>query len=269
MNLWYNFNEITLNLLKMEQKPYLSVIIPAYNEAGRKGEELKNNLKDIGKYLREKGISHEVVVVNDGSKDNTAEFAEGLGNLVEKIEVVDRKENKGKWYSVREGLLKAKGEYRLMTDADGATSISNLDNFLDLMRKGKDIIAGSRDLKRSKIEKHQPKWKEMMGDAGNYFIQFMLGLRGIKDTQCGFKVLSEKAALDIIPRMKVDRWGGDFEMWMLAKKLGYEIIEIPVVWVDAGKSLVDIKGYINTLKELFQVKWRMITGQYKIENKKD
>ena len=97
----------------------------------------------------------------------------------------------------------------------------------------------------------------------------MLGLRGIKDTQCGFKVLSEKATLDIIPRMKVDRWGGDFEMWMLAKKLNYEIIEVPVVWVDAGQSLVNMKAYINTLKELFQVKWRMITGQYKIKNKKD
>jgi dolichyl-phosphate beta-glucosyltransferase len=252
----------------MEQKPFLSVIIPAYNEAGRKGEELKKNLKDIGEYLRGKNIRHEVVVVNDGSKDNTAEFVRNLSNLVEKMEVVDREENKGKWFSVREGFLKAKGEYRLMTDADGATGISNLDNFLDLMKEGKDIIAGSRDLKSSKIEKHQPKWKEMLGDAGNYFIQFMLGLRGIKDTQCGFKVLSEKATLDIIPKMKVDRWGGDFEMWMLAKKLGYEIVEIPVVWVDAGKSLVNIKGYINTLKELFQVKWRMITGQYKIKNKK-
>ena len=145
----------------MEKKPYLSVIIPAYNEAGRKGEELKNNLKNIGEYLREKNISHEVVVVNDGSKDNTAEFVKELANLVEKIQVVDRKENRGKWYSVREGFLKAKGEYRLMTDADGATSITNLDNFLDLMERGEDVIAGSRDLKSSKIEKHQPNWKEM------------------------------------------------------------------------------------------------------------
>jgi dolichyl-phosphate beta-glucosyltransferase len=105
----------------------------------------------------------------------------------------------------------------------------------------------------------------MMGDLGNLVIQSMVGLRGIRDTQCGFKVMSEKAVKDIIPRMKVDRWGGDFEMLMLAKKMKYPIREVPVIWIDAGQSLVTISGYINTFKELFQVKWRWMTGQYKIK----
>lgn len=252
--------------MEEQNKPYLSIIIPAYNEGSRKGDELKKNLEEIGSHLREKNVSYEVIVVNDGSKDDTTEVVQSLAYLVSKLELIDRKENRGKWYSVREGLLKANGKFRLLTDADGATSIINMENFWREMENGENMIIGSRDLEESKIQKHQPRWKEMLGDAGNIFIQFMMGLRGIEDTQCGFKVLSEKAALDIIPQMKVDRWGGDFEMLMLAKKMGYKIVEIPVVWVDAGQSLVNIKGYINTLKELFQVKWRIITRQYKYKN---
>lgn len=250
----------------MEEKPYLSVIIPAYNEAGRKGEDLQKNLEEIGKYLGGKNIVYEVIVVNDGSKDDTAEFVRGLANLVSKLEVIDRKENRGKWYSVREGFLKANGEYRLVTDADAATSITNLDGFWEYMKSGEHIIIGSRDLTESKIAKHQPKWKEFMGDMGNYLIQFLMGLRGMKDTQCGFKVFSEEAVNNIVPQMQVDRWGGDFEMLALAKKNKYKIIEVPVIWVDAGQSLVGVSGlggYTSTLKELFQVKWRIITGQYK------
>ncbi|OGI25844.1 MAG: hypothetical protein A3J76_04880 [Candidatus Moranbacteria bacterium RBG_13_45_13] len=245
-------------------KPYLSVIIPAYNEGGRKGKELRKNLNDIARYLGKREISYEVVAVSDGSKDNTVEVFREFFGIIKNLVIVDRKINRGKWYSVREGYMKARGEYRLLTDADGATAIDNLEDFWPLMKKGEDIVIGSRDLKAAKILKHQPKWKELMGDAGNLLIQFMMGLRGIDDTQCGFKVFSEKAVRDIVPQLKVDRWGGDFEMLMLAKKKGYKINEVPVVWVDAGQSLVNIRGYINTFKELFQVKWRMITKQYKV-----
>jgi dolichyl-phosphate beta-glucosyltransferase len=218
---------------------------------------------DIAKYLDKKNISYEVVAVSDGSKDNTVDVFNEYKGTIKNLVVVDRKQNRGKWYSVREGYMKARGEYRLLTDADGATAIDNLKDFWPLMEKGEDIIIGSRDLKAAKILKHQPKWKEFMGDAGNLLIQFLMGLRGIDDTQCGFKVFSEKAVKDIVPQMKVDRWGGDFEMLMLARKKGYKINEVPVVWVDAGQSLVGVKGYVRTLTELFQVKWRMITGQYK------
>jgi glycosyltransferase involved in cell wall biosynthesis len=246
-----------------KNKPYLSVVIPAYNEGGRKGKELRKNLGDIGKYLDKKEIEYEVVVVSDGSKDNTVDVANEFSKVLKKLVVVDRKVNRGKWFSVREGYLKARGKYRLLTDADGATAIDNLKDFWPLMEKGEDIVIGSRDLAAAKILKHQPKWKEFLGNAGNILIKALMGLWGIDDTQCGFKVFSEKAVKEIVPLLKVDRWGGDFEMLMLAKKKGYKINQVPVVWVDAGQSLVGIKGYILTFKELFQVKWRMITGQYK------
>lgn len=249
----------------MEESPYLSIVIPAYNEGGRKGEELKRNMDEIGRYMREKNISYEVIAVSDGSKDNTVEYIRSLAGLVgNKLEVIDRKENKGKWYSVREGLMKANGRFRLFTDSDGATAITNMENFWRHMEEGREIIIGSRDLEESKVQKHQPKWKEFLGNMGNYMIQLMfLDLRGIYDTQCGFKVMSEGAVKNIIPQMKVDRWGGDFEMMAIGKKMGYDIAEVPVVWVDAGQSLVSMKVYVNTFKELLQVKWRMITGQYK------
>lgn len=246
-----------------KNQPYLSVIIPAYNEGGRKGKELRKNLSDIAKYLGKKEIDYEVVVVSDGSKDNTVDVAREFSKVLKKLVVVDRKVNRGKWYSVREGYMKAKGQYRLLTDADGATAIDNLKDFWPLMEKGEDIIIGSRDLKEARILKHQPKWKEFLGNAGNILIKTLMGLWGIDDTQCGFKVFSEKAVDEIVPQLKVDRWGGDFEMLMLAKKKGYKINQVPVIWIDAGQSLVGMKGYLLTFKELFQVKWRMITGQYK------
>lgn len=251
--------------MKMENSPYLSVIIPAYNEAGRKGEELKKNIEEIGKYLGEKKINYELIVVSDGSTDETAEFSRTLTGLVSNLEVIDRKENKGKWYSVREGLLKSRGQYCLLTDADGATSINNLEGFWEHMQNGEDVISGSRDLRESKIQKHQPRWKELMGDAGNLLIQFLMGLQGIDDTQCGFKVVSRDVINKVVSQLAVDRWGGDFELLSIARKMKYKIIEVPVTWVDAGQSLVGLRGYFITLKELFQVKWRLMNGKYNLK----
>ncbi len=249
----------------MQIQPYVSVVIPTYNEEARR-KEMVAHLDSIKKYFQQIGKNYEIIIVLDGPTDKTAELVkEYAKNDLENIRILDRKENKGKGYTVREGLLKARGKYKLFTDMDGATPINMLDKVFPELEKGADIVIGSRDLAGTDIKKHQPKWKELLGDAGNLMIQAVGGLWGLKDTQCGFKVFTELAVKDIIPRTTVDRWGLDFEILMIGKKLGYKIVEVPVEWIDSGESLVGISGYISTFKDLFKVKWNMIRGVYELE----
>ena len=247
----------------MQNKEFLSVIIPVYNEISRKRNELTANLNKIGTYLNSKGVDYEVVVVDDGSSDSSASEIKKMGSSVKNLKVIERNENRGKWFTIREGFLAAKGSYRLFTDADGSTAIENLEKFWKYFEKGEHLLIGSRDLVDSKISTRQPYWKEWLGHMGSAVTRLIIGLPKIKDTQCGFKVLSEQAVLDLIPKLKVNRWGGDFELLALANKRGYKIIEVPVVWNDSGNSLVGLRGYLSTLKELLQVKWGMMIGKYK------
>jgi len=251
-----------------ETKPYISVVIPTYNEAIRKNDMMAH-LSSIEKYFNERKLTYELIIVLDGPTDNTPEFVAQYQNTNQNVRVIKRLQNKGKGYSVREGLLAAKGDFILFTDMDGATPIRMLDNFLKYFNQGYDIVIGSREIdKQEYIKKHQPKWKELLGDFGNILIQITLGLYGIKDTQCGFKAFTNDAVQDIIPRTTVDRWGIDFEILVIGKRLGYKIIDIPVEWSDSGDSLVGIKGYINTLKDLFATKWKLITGRYQLKQRK-
>jgi len=244
------------------ETPFLSIVIPAYNEASRKGPGIREHLQSIHSYFQSHPISYEVVVVNDGSTDQTVAVVESFRSLFSELTILDRAENKGKLYSVQEGLLYARGKYRLFTDADGATPIHNLDLFWDYIQAEEHIIIGSRDLIQSQIIKSQPKWKVFLGDAGNYLVQYTLGLQGILDTQCGFKVFSAEVVERIVPHIRALRWGGDFEILAVGKKMGYAIREIAISWEDSGQSTVGIKGYFLTLKELIEVKWRLVRGAY-------
>ena len=250
----------------MENKPKYSVIIPTYNEASKE-KEMAEHLSEIENYFEKIGQPYEVVIVLDGPTDKTPELVGNLTKNRPAFRVIDRKENKGKGYSVREGLTEAEGEIRLFTDMDGATPINMFDRFLPEFEKGADIVIGSRDMSESKIKKHQPKWKEWLGDLGNLLIQMGTGLYGMKDTQCGFKAFREKAVNDIVPRATIERWGIDFELLMIGKKLGYKIVEAPVEWIDKGESLVGLNGYLSTFIDLAQVKWNMIKGVYQLDKK--
>lgn len=252
--------------MENQTKPMYSVVIPTYNEEPKK-EEIKKHFEAIETYFSNLGQTYEVVVVLDGPSDKTPEIVKHYAQNFNNIRIIDRKENKGKGFSVRQGLLEASGQIRIFTDMDGATPINMLDRFIPKFQKGADIVIGSRDLKSSQIKVHQPKWKELAGDFGNLLIQAGTGLWGMKDTQCGFKAFTEKAVEDIIPRTTVERWGLDFEILMIGKKLGYKIEETPVEWIDKGESLVGISGYISTFKDLFRVKLNMIKGVYKLDKK--
>lgn len=248
----------------MENKPHLTVIIPAYKEEERIGR----NLLEIEKYLKGKNFEYEILVVVDGSPDNTAEVASNYSQQITNLRVINNLENHGKGYVVRQGLLEAKGKYRLFMDADGSTSITHLDKFLPEFEKGFDVVIGSRDIEGAFVQIHQPKHREIMGDAGNWLIRIVLGLWSYPDTQCGFKMLSEKAAQEVASRMVVDRFGFDFELIILAKKMGFKIKQMPVRWLNEEGSTVGLtgpNGFIQVLIDLFKTKLRLITGKYEIK----
>lgn len=246
----------------MEQ-PYLSVIIPAYKE----GERIGRNLLEIDKYLKGKNYPYEIIVVDDGSPDNTAEVARNYALQVPNLRVIDNDENHGKGYVVRQGLLAAKGKYRLFLDADGSTSITHLDSFLPQLESGYDVVIGSRKIEGSFIQVHQPRHREIMGEGGNWLIRIILGLWSYPDTQCGFKMMNAESAEQVASRMVVDRFGFDFEQIILSIKLGFKVKQMPVRWMNEEGSTVSLtgpNGFIQVLIDLFKTKWRLLTGAYHI-----
>lgn len=242
-----------------KMKPYLSVIIPAYNEAKR----LPLTLIDIEKHLSRVDYSYEIIVVDDGSKDATEEVVRRLSHLIKNLRLIDNKENHGKGWVVRQGMLEAKGEIRLFTDADNSTSIDQFSKMIPYFNEGYQVVIGSRDIEGAQLVPPQPWYKRLGGDAGNIIIQCLL-LPGMWDTQCGFKAFTEEAAKKIFSLAKIDGWAFDVECLILAKKLGYKIKEIPVVWVNNPFSYVKLSSYLQVLWEVFKIKWRIITNKYQI-----
>ncbi|MFH1048938.1 MAG: dolichyl-phosphate beta-glucosyltransferase [Patescibacteria group bacterium] len=236
---------------------YLSVIIPVYNEEKR----IINTLGSVGNFLAKQKYISEVLVVSDGSTDRTIEVVRPFTAKIRNFRIIENKENHGKGYVTRQGMLEAKGERRVFMDADNSTSLNQVDRFLPFFEEGYDVVIGDRDLKESKIAVHQSRIKELLGDFGNFLIQ-ILAVPGIEDTQCGFKVFSKKASERIFPKMTIDRWGFDIEALALANKFGFKIKTVPIVWINDPNSKVKLSGYINTFVELFKIKWNLMTGKY-------
>lgn len=240
-------------------KPYLSVIIPAYNEESR----LISTLSKIDEYLREQSYSYELIVVSDGSRDGTARVALAWQPDGCPLQVIDRKENRGKGYSVREGTGLATGEYILFSDADLSTPIEEVEKFLPLLREGADIVIGSRSMRDSEVVIHQPFYRVMMGRVFNGVVQ-LLAVKGIIDTQCGFKCFSRKAVEEIFPFCLIEGFAFDVEILFLARKLGLSIKEIPVRWFNAEGSSVDpVRDSLAMFKEICQIRLNEWTGKYK------
>lgn len=240
---------------------HLSVIVPAYNEE----KNLANNINKFNDYLRCQKYDYEIIVVNDGSRDKTAEIADALSSKIKNIKIINNKINRGKGFAVKQGLLSARGNFKIFIDADGATSIEHMDKIWPLFNKGFDIIIGSRnkkDARESSFGKAQPYWKIFLGKGGNTLIRLLV-TPGIWDTQCGFKAFTKRAAENIMPKLKINRWMFDVEILVLARHLNYKIGKIPVFWVDSGSSRVGVKGYFVSLKEIIKIKFNLLTGRYK------
>ncbi|XOB40433.1 MAG: dolichyl-phosphate beta-glucosyltransferase [Candidatus Nealsonbacteria bacterium] len=242
----------------MSNKIHLSVVVPAYNEQNR----LPKTLREIEKYLKTQSYDWEIVVVNDGSKDNTSQVVKELLSEIENLRLVDNKENHGKGYVVRQGMLEAKGKYRVFTDADNSTSIDQVEKMWPEFEKGYDIIIGSRDIKGAVLSVPQTWLRRRIGDIFNLLVQITCGLWGIWDTQCGFKGFTEKAAEDIFPKCRIDRFAFDPEILVIAKKMGYKIKEIPVTWINDPESKVKLKSMIKMAVDLLKIRKNLIIKKY-------
>lgn len=238
-------------------KPYLSVIIPAYNEARR----LPLTLIDIDRHLSKEEFSYEILVVNDGSTDATSDIVHRFISLIENLKVLDISENKGKGAAVRQGMLSAKGNWRLFMDADNSTAVSEFFKMIPHFKDGYDVVIGSRSVRGAKLLPPQPLHRRLTGKIGNLFIQAVL-LRKIWDSQCGFKCFSEESAERIFPITKINGWGFDVEILALAKHFGYRIKEIPVVWSNSFLSHVAPSAYLQVLWETIKIWWWLKKKKY-------
>jgi dolichyl-phosphate beta-glucosyltransferase len=243
-------------------KPYLSVIVPAYNESKR----LPLTLIDLDKHLQKAPFDYEIIVVDNNSKDATKEIAQRFSSIIKNLKVIECR-TQGKGAAVKKGMLNAEGQVRLFSDADNSVSVDQFLKMQHFFREGYDVVIGSRDVEGAKMEPPQKWYRVLLGNLGNIFIQIML-LRGIKDTQCGFKAFTEKATSKIFPLVSIVGWGFDVEVLALAKKSGFKIKEVPVLWVNSVESKVKSTAYLEVLLEVVRIKLRMLFGYYLRAEKK-
>jgi dolichyl-phosphate beta-glucosyltransferase len=238
----------------------LSIIIPAYNEERRLGETLEAILA----YTARQPYSAEIIVVDDGSRDATARLVAPLCDRKSRIQLLRNSSNRGKGFSVRRGFLRARGKYLLFSDADLSTPIEEVEKLLGLLRNGYDIAIGSRALPESRIEVRQPWHRQHMGRLFNVLVQALV-LRGIRDTQCGFKCFTREAALDICRRMTRKRFAFDVEMLYLAEVMGYRVGEIPVVWRNSPETKVHVlRDSTSMFSDLLSIRWNRLRGRYDV-----
>jgi len=238
----------------------LSIVIPAYDEEKR----LPGTLERIKSYLQSgKWKFSEVLVVDDGSRDGTVRVAEDFRARVPSVRVLRNPGNQGKGYSVRHGMMKAKGEWTLFTDADLSTPIEELEKLWTAAQEARAQIAiGSRALNRSLIGVHQPFFRESAGKVFNLAARVVTGLP-FWDTQCGFKLFETNAAREIFRRQRLEHFGFDVEVLFIARKLGYSTIEVPVRWNDmAGTKVGAVSGLAAFLDPL-RVRLHQLRGKYR------
>lgn len=236
---------------------YLSVVIPAYNEEKR----LPSTLQKVKEYLSSQEYDWEVLIVNDGSQDYTSKVVNDLIKDWVGFRLIDNQENRGKGAVVKQGMLAAKGDWRLFMDADNSTDLSQIEK-LWKFKNNFEVIIGSRYLKADSIKIKQPLGRRIISRMGNIFVRLVLGIKSV-DTQCGFKLFSREAAEKIFPLQTIKRWGFDMEILAIAIRLGYQVEEVPVDWYDAEGSRVKKGAAFGTLKEILKVKRQIIKGNYK------
>jgi dolichyl-phosphate beta-glucosyltransferase len=236
----------------------LSIIIPAYNEEKR----IVKTLQEIESYLSKQNYDYEILVVDNGSKDKTREIVSNLVGKITGLRLVKRNSG-GKGKAVAAGMLEAKGDFRIFTDADNSTSIDQIEKMWPEFENGYDVVIGSRDIKGAVLNPPQPWIRQIiLGEGFKLYRKIIIGLWGIEDTQCGFKGFTKKSAEEIFPKSKIDHFSFDPEILILAKKAGYKIKEIPIVWKNDLDSKVKPNSIIKMALDLIKIKWNLITKKY-------
>jgi dolichyl-phosphate beta-glucosyltransferase len=235
-----------------------SIVIPAYNEGGR----LSATLEKVLGYMRAQGWNAEVIVVNDGSRDNTAELARGFAERDPMVRLVENPGNRGKGYAVRNGMLNARGEVVLFSDADLSSPIEEMPKLLAALASGADIAIGSRWLRAEMQTQRQSLHRQLFGRVFNLLLRIILGLK-FKDTQCGFKAFTRRAAQTILPMQRIERWGFDPEILFLARKFGFRVEEVAVCWGHSGDTRIHpVLDGARMFWEMLRIRWYDLTGKY-------
>lgn len=238
--------------------PTYSIVIPAYNERARIGATLEKVLS----FVHARGWDAEVIVVNDGSRDNTAEIVQSFAAKDATLRLVENPGNHGKGYSVRNGMLHARGRIVLFSDADLSSPIEESVKLFAALEAGADIAIGSRWLRAELQTQRQPLHRQLFGRIFNLLLRITLGLQ-FADTQCGFKAFKRAASQAIFPWQKIERWGFDPEILFLARKFGFKVAEIPVAWGHSGGARINpfIDG-ARMFQEMLRIRWYDLTGKY-------
>ncbi len=239
----------------------LSVVIPAYNE----GKRIQATLEDVDKYLKTQTYQYEIIVVDNGSNDNTCDVVkEYQGKGMEHVVRLCLSKSVGaKGSAVKLGIMEyALGDYIMFMDADNATPISEIEKFWPYLEDGYEVVIGSRYVSESNVTNKQPFYRILLSRLSNMLIQIM-AVPGIKDTQLGFKTFRGPVAKEIFSRVSIPGWGFDMEVLTAARMRGYKIKEVGVMWRERGGGHVPLSAYLQSLRDLFVIKIRALMGKYR------
>lgn len=238
--------------------PKYSIIIPAYNESARLGSTLDRVLE----YVSRQQWEAEIIVVNDGSRDHTADLVREYAKNHPCLRLLENPGNRGKGFSVRNGMLNASGELLLFSDADLSSPIEEAPKLFAAIHAGADVAIGSRWL-RPELQTHrQSLLRQFYGRIFNVALRIVLGLN-LSDTQCGFKAFTRDAAQKIFPQQQIERWGFDPELLFLARKLKMKIAEVPVAWAHVeGTRISPLRDGLRMFGEVLKIRWNALTGKY-------
>jgi dolichyl-phosphate beta-glucosyltransferase len=225
-----------------------TVVIPAYNESAR----IAGSLEKILAHATRRAWSVEILVVNDGSTDNTADIVRSYAERNPQLRLVENPGNRGKGYSVRNGMLQGQGDILLFSDADLSSPIEEADKLFEVLAEGADVAIGSR----------QPLHRQLFGRVFNLLLRMVLGLR-FKDTQCGFKAFTRRSAEAIFPLQQIERWGFDPELLYIATRFGLKTVEVPVEWAHrTGTRINPLRDGSRMFMEMLRIRWYALTGRY-------